>query len=144
MGPGEDGVRYANPRKCRLGLEEASFEMLASPLHKLTWREEAEAAFSLLRQALCTEPVLVTPDFSLPFVVHTDTSEVGLGAVLSQVRAGEEHPVTYISRKLLASERAYSTVEKEVLAIKWTLEKLRYYLLGRDFSLVTNHTPLRW
>ena len=192
----------ANPQKCRLGLEEASylgyqvgrgcvrpqdekvqairtwprpttkkqvksflglvgyyqrfipaFATLASPLNELTrrtlpdrvkWTEEVEEAFSHLRQALCTEPVLITPDFSLPFVVHTDASEVGLGAVLSQVRSGEEHPVTFISRKLLASERAYSTVEKEALAIKWTLEKLRYYLLGRDFSLVTDHAPLKW
>ena len=53
-------------------------------------------------------------------MVHIDASEVSLGAVLSQVWAGEEHLVTYISRKLLASERAYSTVEKEALAIKWT------------------------
>jgi hypothetical protein len=50
--------------------------------------------------------------------VHTDASEVGLGGVLSQVRAGEEHPVMYISRKLLPNELNYSTVEKEALAIK--------------------------
>ena len=110
----------------------------------MKWTEEVEEAFSHLRQARCTEPVLITPDFNLPFVVHTDASEVGLGAVLSQVRSGEEHPVTFISRKLLASERAYSTVEKEALAIKWALEKLRYYLLGRDFSLITDHAPLKW
>ena len=76
--------------------------------------------------------------------VHMDASELGLGAVLSQVWAGEERLVTYISRKLLASERAYLTMEKEALAIKWSLEKLQYYLLGRDFSLVTDHTPLKW
>ena len=69
---------------------------------------------------------------------------MGLGAVLSQVRAREEHPVTYISRKLLPNERNYSTVEKEALAIKWTLDKLRYYLLGREFTLVTDHAPLKW
>ena len=86
--------------------------------------------------------MLVTPDFSLPFMVHTHASEVGLRAVLSQT--GEEHLVTYISRKLLASERAYSTVEKEALAIKWTLEKLCYYLLGRAYSLVTDNAPLKW
>ena len=49
--------------------------------------------------------------------------------------------MSYISRKLLASERNYSTVEKEALPIKWTLEKLRYYLLGRTFTLVTDHAP---
>ncbi|XP_059923375.1 uncharacterized protein LOC132469424 [Gadus macrocephalus] len=112
----------------------------AVPLRAAT----AKAAFSCLRRALCTEPLLITPDFNLPFVVHTDASEVGLGAVLSQVRSSEELPVTYISRKLMFSEKAYSTVEKEALAIKWTLEKLRYYLLGHTFTLVTDHAPLKW
>ena len=88
--------------------------------------------------------MLITPDFTLPLKVHTDASEVGLGGVLSQVRAGEEHPVVYISRKLLPNERNYSTVEKEALAIKWSLDKLRYYLLGREFVLVTDHAPLKW
>ena len=60
------------------------------------------------------------------------------------MRAREEHPVTYISRKLLPNERNYSTVEKEALAIKWALDKLRYYLLGREFTLVTDHAPLKW
>ena len=63
---------------------------------------------------------------------------------MSQIRAGEEHPITYVSRKLLPNERNYSTVEKEALAIKWCLEKLRYYLLGREFTLVTDHAPLKW
>ena len=96
-----------------------NFATLASPLHELTlraltdrvaWTDEIKDAFSRLRQALCTLPLLITPDFNLPFVVQAEASEVGLGAVLSQVRSGEEHPVTFISRKLLASERAYSTV----------------------------------
>ena len=83
--------------------------------------------------------MLITPDFAFPLIVHTDASEVGLGGVLSQIRVGEEHPITYISQKLLPNERNYSMVEKESLAIKWTLDKLRYYLLGREFSLVTDH-----
>ena len=86
-----------------------SFATLASPLHDLTrkalpdrvtWSEAAEGAFSLLKRALCSEPVLLTPDFTLPLIVYSDASEVGLGVVLSQVRDTEEHPVTYISRKL--------------------------------------------
>ena len=90
------------------------FATLASPLNELTqkalpdwitWSEAANQAFRMLRDALCSEPVLITPDFTLPLIVHTDASEVGLGGVLSQVRAGEEHPVVYISRKLLPNER---------------------------------------
>ena len=121
------------------------FAMLASPLNDLTrkalpdrirWSEAAEKAFRSLRGALCSEPVLVTPDFAAPLIVHTDASEVGLGGVLSQIQAGEEQPITYIRRKLLPNERSYSTVEKEALAIKWTLDGLRYYLIGREFTLV--------
>ena len=74
--------------------------------------------------ALCVEPVLITPDFNVPFVLHTDASEVGLGGVLSQVRDGEEHPITYLSRKLLSHGKNYSTVEKEALAIKWAVTTL--------------------
>ena len=132
-----------------------SFATLASPLNDLTRKalpdqvtrsEAAERAFGDLRRALCLEPILISPDFSLPLIVHTDTSEVGLGGVLSQEfsRAGEEHPVTYISRKLLSNERNYSTMEKEALAIKWAPNKLRYYLLGKEFTLVTDHAPLKW
>ena len=103
------------------------YATLASPLNDLTrkalpdrvqWTEGAEVAFRTLGVALCEEPVLITPDFNAPFVLHTDASEVGLGGVLSQVRDGEEHPITYLSQKLLPHEKNYSTVEKEALAIK--------------------------
>ena len=129
------------------------FATLASPLNDLTrkalpdrvtWSDAAERAFGDLRRALCSEPVLLTPNFSLPLLVHTDASEVGLGAVLSQVQGGEEHPVMYVSRKLLPNEKNYSTAEKEALAIKWALDKLRYHLLGPELTLVTDHAPLKW
>ena len=126
-----------------------NFATLAVPLFNLTkkegkrhieWTEEAEASFQKLKDALCQEPVLATVDFDLPFVLQTDASDVGLGAVLSQVRDQIEQPITYISRKLLQQEQNYSTVEKECLAIG----KLRYYLTSRPFSLVTDHAPLKW
>ncbi|KAL1263574.1 hypothetical protein QQF64_006313 [Cirrhinus molitorella] len=67
-----------------------------------------------------------------------------LGAVLSQTQGGEEHPVVNISRKLTTAESKYATVEKEALAIKWAVLELRYYLLGRRFTLLTDHAPLQW
>ena len=108
------------------------------------WTPAAEEAWSHLKRALCSKPVLTAPDFSREFVVQADASEVGLGAVLSQVKEGEEHPVLYLSRKLLPREKNYATVEKECLAIKWALETLKYHLLGRRFTLVTDHSPLQW
>lgn len=59
-----------------------------------------------------------------------------MGAILSQVQEGEEHPVLFISRKLTKAERNYATVEKEALAVKWAVLELRYYLLGRKFTLL--------
>ena len=129
------------------------FATIAAPLHEmtrhvkpnhLTWSREAEEAFNALKQVLCEEPVLKAPDFAKPFLLHTDASQVGLGAVLSQVIDEEEHPVLYISRKLLKHEMNYATVEKEALAVKWAIHHLRYYLWGRKFTLITDHAPLKW
>ncbi|XP_058236610.1 uncharacterized protein LOC131346886 [Hemibagrus wyckioides] len=97
-----------------------------------------------LKAALASRPVLRNPDFQLPFTLHTDASETGLGAVLSQVFEGEEHPVLYTSRKLTPAEKNYAAVEQEALPIKWAIEELRYYLAGHHFTLVTNHAPLQW
>lgn len=129
------------------------FATVAVPLTNLTrknektqvvWTPECDQAFNALKEALCCSPVLRSPDFEKPFVVHSDASESGLGAVLSQEWEGEEHPVLYISRKLFPRETRYATVEKECLAIKWALESMRCYLLGRQFTLVTDHHALTW
>ena len=130
-----------------------NFSTIAAPLYDLTrqrepcrikWSPEAGTAFQALKDALCQSPVLVTPDFKKPFLLYTDASSTGLGAVLSQAIDGEEHPVTYISRKLMKHEKNYATVEKECLAVKWAIHHLRYYLLGRRFTLITDHAPLKW
>ncbi|XP_067305997.1 uncharacterized protein [Pseudorasbora parva] len=130
-----------------------NFSSLAAPLTDLTrkgqpekvcWTPSLEEAFAQVKAALTSSPVLRAPDFSGPFLLQTDASDTGLGAVLSQIQEGEEHPIIYISRKLSPAERKYATVEKEALAIKWAVLELRYYLLGRKFTLVTDHAPLQW
>ncbi|CAN2390102.1 K02A2.6-like [Pristimantis euphronides] len=130
------------------------YSALAKPLTDLTkkklpqmvnWTAECEQSFSALKAALSSAPVLQAPDFRRRFMVQTDASAYGLGAVLSQVNSdGEEHPVLYLSRKLLPREVAYATVEKECLAIVWALRKLQSYLYGRNFTIVTDHNPLSW
>eukprot|EP00063_Salmo_salar_P026974 XP_014001809.1 PREDICTED: uncharacterized protein LOC106572279 [Salmo salar] len=129
------------------------FSTIAVPLTNLTskvasnpvkWTEECEEAFRILKKRLCSFPVLQTPDFQKRFLVQVDASAVGIGAVLAQGEPGEELPVLYLSRKLLPRETRYSTIEKECLAIKWALDSLRYYLLGREFDLHTDHRALTW
>lgn len=110
----------------------------------MEWTEACETAFRTLKACLCSSPVLKSPNFTYRFLVQTDASAVGLGAVLAQGVLGKERPVLYLSRKLLSRETRYSIVEKEGLAIKWALVSLRYPLLGREFNLQTCHQALTW
>lgn len=111
---------------------------------QIPWGEEQERAFLDLKQALCQDPVLQSPDFGQPFTVQTDASGVGLGAVLLQGEGDNRKPVAYISRKLFPRETRYAVVELECLAVKWALDTLKYYLLGREFNLETDHRALQW
>ncbi|XDV39343.1 hypothetical protein PO909_008599 [Leuciscus waleckii] len=119
--------------------------LLSKPVkNPIRWTDDCETAFTTLKDKMCSSPVLQSPDFSQRFLVQVDASATGIGAVLAQGSAGEERPVVYLSRKLLPRETRYSTVEKEGLAIKWSLDSLRYYLLGREFDLETDHRALTW
>ncbi|XP_073803353.1 uncharacterized protein isoform X2 [Danio rerio] len=112
--------------------------------NQLQWTEDKLKAFRDIQGALTTNAVLYNPDFNLPFVVQTDASERGLGAVLLQGMPEARRPVAFISRKLFPREMRYSTIEKECLAVKWALDSLRYYLLGGEFVLETDHKALQW
>ncbi len=105
---------------------------------------DCDNAFNDLKNALCSEPVLQSPKFYQPFTVQTDALEFGLGAVLLQGEQCQLRPIAYISRKLLPRETRYSVVEKECLAVKWALDSFKYYLLGRRFTLETDHRALKW
>uniref|UniRef100_A0A9J7YNR7 Reverse transcriptase RNase H-like domain-containing protein n=1 Tax=Cyprinus carpio carpio TaxID=630221 RepID=A0A9J7YNR7_CYPCA len=126
-----------------------NFSSLAAPLTDLIRKGQPEKtprgptedeAFRRVKATLTSEPVLRAPDFNVPFLLQMD----GLGAVLSQVQDGEDHPVIYISRMLSPAEQRYATVKREALSIKWAVLELGYYLLGRKFTLVTDHVPLQW
>ena len=88
------------------------------------------------------KPILILPDLNRPFTVQTDASNIGVAGVILQELGGKLHPVAYVSRKLLDRETRYSTIEKECLAIIWTLKKLDRYLWGQKFTLQTDHKPL--
>ncbi|CAM4640132.1 unnamed protein product [Lepidochelys olivacea] len=112
---------------------------------KVVWTEQCQEAFRALKEALVSGPVLANPDFDKPFVVFTDASDTGLGAVLMQEdEKGERHPIVYLSKKLLPREQHYAAIEKECLAMVWALKKLEPYLFGRHFTVYTDHSPLTW
>lgn len=95
-----------------------------------------------MKAMLTSAPILRIPDVHKPFVLRTDASDVGLGAVLMQTYHGKLFPVSYASRKLLDRERNYSTIEKECLAVVWAIKKYLQYLYGAEFTLQADHQPL--
>ena len=125
---------------------------VAEPLYQLLkkdvafeWRGVQHSAFNQLKQALTSPPLMLLPNFDRDFVLCTDASGTGLGAVLSQLDdEGSEHPVYYCSRTLNPAERNYSTTKRECLAVKWACHLFRPYLLGRPFKLYTDHAALKW
>ncbi|XP_066585575.1 uncharacterized protein [Prorops nasuta] len=108
------------------------------------WNQEQQTSFERLKEALCSAPVLARPDFSRPFQVQTDASDYAIGAVLTQRHGTEEHPIVFANRVLSKEERNYTTTEKECLAVVWAIRKLRPYLEGYHFTVVTDHSSLRW
>ena len=111
----------------------------------VTWNETCEQAFTKLKNCLLSNPILCTPNFDKPFILQTDASNFGLGAVLAQIDdSGCEKPVCYLSRKLLDRETRYTTSEKECLAIVWSIGKLRYYLYDHPFTVYSDHQCLIW
>ena len=88
--------------------------------------------------------MLAYPDFSKPFVLHTDASGKGLGADLEQVQAdGTSHPIAYASRTLSKHEAKYGITELEALAVVWALRHFRAYLLGHSCTVFTDHAPVK-
>lgn len=115
---------------------------------KSRWTPECTQAFEKLKSCLTTAPVLGFPDFRAPFVLETDASFQGLGAVLSQDQPQGRVVIAYASRSLRPTERNmdnYSSMKLELLALKWAVtEKLRDYLLGGSFVVYTDNNPLSY
>ncbi|XP_062704251.1 uncharacterized protein K02A2.6-like [Aedes albopictus] len=122
---------------------------LMSPIYKLLkkgvkfeWTAECREAFTRVKGEICRDITLAHFDPAAKIILTCDASNVGVSAVLSQVKNGVERPVAFASRILHASEVNYSVIDREALAIMYGLNKYFLYLVGNKFSIRTDHKPL--
>src|SRR5215208_5888459 len=103
------------------------------------------AGIQILEEMFDYSPILIYPNFSKKFLLFTDRSYMGLGAVLTQLDDQQKkHVVAYASRTLNHAERNYAPTELECLAAVWAMEHFRMYLLHQPFDLITDYAALQW
>lgn len=117
---------------------------LSSKHAKFHWTPECQKAFDELKEKLTTAPILAYPDHALQFILDTDASQVGTGAVLSQVQDGQERVVAYYSKMYSKEEANYCVTRQEFLAIIKAVKHFRPHLYGREFVVRTDHASLPW
>ncbi|GFW37594.1 retrovirus-related Pol polyprotein from transposon gypsy [Trichonephila clavipes] len=150
---------HIKPSKCQFAQAYVKYlghfvgQVIAAPLTDLLkgrnrkstidWNSSCQNAFEKLKTRLSKNSVLYSPDFTKPFIIQCDASNLGIGVVLSQVCENEEHPIMFLSKKLSLAEQKYSTAEKECAAIIFAVQKLKWYLDGHQkFLIQTDHNPL--
>ena len=138
-----------------------NFSKVATPLNKLLqnlegisnqkkkfkvhWGPEQQEAFETLQRPCTKDPVLAYADFKSPFILHTDASSDGLGAVIYQDQVGQRRVIAYASRSLSPSERNYPAHKLEFLPLKWAItDKFHEYLYGAEFQVFTYNNPLTY
>ena len=112
--------------------------------NKLCWQAPQELAFVALRNYVANAPILRLPEYSKQFILQTDASAQGVGAILLQECEGLRHPIAFASRKLLPREQNYATIERECLAIVWGTLKFQKFLYGQHYLLEVDHEPLKY
>ena len=123
----------------------------AKPLYKVTeknqkfvWTDECQQAFNELKHALTSAPILSYPTREDLFILDTDASNSGKGAVLSQVQNGVEKVICYFSKTFSRSERRYCVTRRELLAVVASIKHFHHYLYGNHFKVRSDHGALTW
>eukprot|EP01129_Flabellula_baltica_P005313 TRINITY_DN1914_c0_g1_i2.p1 TRINITY_DN1914_c0_g1~~TRINITY_DN1914_c0_g1_i2.p1 ORF type:complete len:1713 (-),score=246.34 TRINITY_DN1914_c0_g1_i2:39-5177(-) len=111
---------------------------------KFKWTAEMTEEFMDLKAAMANEPILALPDLDERFFVETDWSKYGVGGILYQYENDMKRPIEYFSKKMKNAELNYSAYAGECYAILLALRKWRSYLLGKEFTLRTDHKTLQW
>ncbi len=122
------------------------YASLAKPLTDLLkkdnflWSTVAENAFDRLKHTLITSPILILPDFNLPFTIQTDASGDAIGAVLMQ----QNHPIAFVSKSLAPRHQAKSVYERELLAVLFAVKHWHHYVADKHFIIQTDHHNLKY
>ncbi|CAC5395695.1 Retrovirus-related Pol polyprotein from transposon 297,Retrovirus-related Pol polyprotein from transposon 17.6 [Mytilus coruscus] len=123
----------------------------AKPLYKVTeknqkfvWTDDCQQSFEELKNTLISAPILAYPTKEDLFILDTDASNVGMGAVLSQLQDGVEKVICYFSKTFSRSERKYCVTRRELLAIVASIKHFHHYLYGQHFKVRSDHGALSW
>ncbi|KAL6348258.1 hypothetical protein AAG906_005552 [Vitis piasezkii] len=126
------------------------FSKLARPLcellvkdAKFIWDDRCQKSFEELKLFLTTAPIVRAPNWQLPFEVMCDASDFAIGAVLGQREDGKPYVIYYASKTLNEAQRNYTTIEKELLVVVFSLDKFRAYLVGSFIVVFTDHSALK-
>ena len=130
----------------------SGFSDIATPLNRLTqkdvpfvWDKNCETAFQTLKEQLVSSPVLAFPETDGDYILYTDASNIGVGAVLAQEDGeGRERVISYASKAFSGSEKNWTTTEKEAYAVVWALQYFHPYVYGRKVVIYTDHKALKW
>ena len=118
---------------------------------KFNWNNKCDIAFQMLKDALCSAPILKYPDTSKPYTLYTDASKYGWAGVLTQMhttmvngkKVSMDHPVSYISSLFHGIQLKWAVLMKEVYAIYMSVKKSTFYLTGHEITLRSDHLPLK-
>ena len=129
-----------------------NFSTLISPITELlkkdvpfVWSSECEKSLKVLKERFVNTGILRYPDYEKPFRVHTDSSSIAIGAVLSQLDENKiDRPIAFISRKLTDIQQRWPIREKEALSVVWACTTFRVYLIGKKFDIFTDHQSHKW
>ncbi|KAM1000289.1 hypothetical protein ACFX2A_007053 [Malus domestica] len=127
------------------------FSKLAQPLCRLLQKDApfdfnkaCEEAFNHIKTLLTSAPIIIPPDWTIPFELMCDASDYAIGAILGQRKNKLPHVIYYASRTLNNAQLNYSTTEKELLAVVFALDKFRSYLIGTKVIVFTDHAALKY
>ena len=116
---------------------------------KSTWKHDYEAEYDTFIKGLQDACELYYPYYSLDWILRTDASEIGVGAVLLQQKTLEDgnlqlQPIAFVSKKFSEQAQRWATIEQEAFGFYYAVKQLSYYLVGKVFVIETDHNNLVW